>query len=258
MPPRASFAVGEEILAIDKGCNYTAIVLKAINVNQAWKYFIHFSGWSRKYDKWLDESEMSKPTNVGDKNTKKKKRGEKDVTVKHEENVETTEVGAVSSESSASSSSSATETLDAPVDEETILKKARRGIVIVSQEEIAAKNKKFQELINCDVYDDDDQYLSSSKVQLPFQLKKHLVDEWQLITQGPPRLLMLPRSPNVKAIIDEFLSFKKEKADDEQYQSYVDLFLGLRVKFDKALPTLLLYRQEREQWAQAERFSLYL
>jgi len=82
-----------------------------------------------------------------------------------------------------------------------------------------------------------------------------LVEEWDLIVQEPRKLLKLPRTPSVAAIIDEFLAFKRKKADDEQYARYVELFLGLRNYFDRALPKTLLYRHERSQWTAVKRLK---
>ena len=54
------------------------------------------------------------------------------------------------------------------------------------------------------------------------------------------------------SIIEDFLASKEKKADQEQYARYEELFAGLRIYFDRALPKILLYRQERSQWERAQ------
>ena len=91
-----------------------------------------------------------------------------------------------------------------------------------------------------------------TKLVIPSVLKRQLVDDWDFIVQEPKKLLKLPRTPNVVSIIEDFLASKKKKADDEQYARYEELFAGLRIYFDRALPKILLYRQERAQWDRAK------
>lgn len=60
MPDNQQFEENELALAKDRGKLYEAKVLKAKLCNKAWKYFVHYQGWSRKYDCWIDEKDMSK------------------------------------------------------------------------------------------------------------------------------------------------------------------------------------------------------
>jgi len=56
---RFQFNVGESVMAYDKGKLYEAKVLKTtITANDTNCYFIHYLGWSRKYDIWLEESHI--------------------------------------------------------------------------------------------------------------------------------------------------------------------------------------------------------
>jgi hypothetical protein len=120
---------------------------------------------------------------------------------------------------------------------------------------------------------------SKQTVLIPVLLKKYLVDDWTNVsveTCVPPpgriaegqsapalvapytKLLRLPRPFSVSAIIAMFLEHKRTgilgaaaAAPDESaaalFQSYLDTLTGLRSYFNGALPTVLLYRQERAQ-----------
>ncbi|KAJ7525269.1 hypothetical protein O6H91_17G043500 [Diphasiastrum complanatum] len=83
---------------------------------------------------------------------------------------------------------------------------------------------------------------------MPGILKKQLVDDWELISQLG-KLIKLPRSPNVEEILKKYLEFKLKRGDMVG-DSLVEVLNGLRSYFDKALPALLLYKAEREQYAE--------
>lgn len=57
----AIFSVNEVIMAADKGKMYEAKVLKAMENGSGWHYFIHYNGWARRYDTWIDEVFISRP-----------------------------------------------------------------------------------------------------------------------------------------------------------------------------------------------------
>ncbi|TFJ81399.1 hypothetical protein NSK_007360 [Nannochloropsis salina CCMP1776] len=89
------------------------------------------------------------------------------------------------------------------------------------------------------------------KLAMPFTLKKQLVDDWELVTRPPHHLVPLPRSPSAAAVLSSFLAHKKEQgtASTVQLARLEEMLHGLREYFDKALPLILLYRHEREQYA---------
>jgi hypothetical protein len=54
------------------------------------------------------------------------------------------------------------------------------------------------------------------KIQLPFQLQKHLVNEWELISTDARRhlpRLPRPRTRSVAALLSDFLTLKADKTD---------------------------------------------
>ncbi|TMW59657.1 hypothetical protein Poli38472_004726 [Pythium oligandrum] len=92
-------------------------------------------------------------------------------------------------------------------------------------------------------------------LQLPFSLKKQLVEDWKRITHEPYRLVPLPRKPCVAQIITNYLEFKKSKlkaddggADEKEYKNIESIMEGIQAYFDRALSSILLYRFERQQY----------
>jgi len=79
------------------------------------------------------------------------------------------------------------------------------------------------------------------RVVLPKELKDQLVSDWERVTREPRAWVPLPRDPCVTAVLDRFVARRGAK----KWRSVAD---AVRSYFDAALPKLLLYRYEREQW----------
>ncbi|XP_052188927.1 protein MRG1-like isoform X1 [Diospyros lotus] len=83
-------------------------------------------------------------------------------------------------------------------------------------------------------------------IHIPSKLKKQLVDDCESVT-NLGKLVKLPRSPNVSDILKKYLDYKL-KNDGMVADSVKEIMNGLNCYFDKALPAMLLYNCEREQY----------
>ena len=128
------------------------------------------------------------------------------------------------------------------------------------QERMAKKVKKeMMDLIHSDMCNDED-VRWAARIQVPFTLQKHMVDEWSLLTKGgdAKKLLSLPRPYSAKKVLRDFVMAKtaSNKVPDKdqvggnaaELKAYHDVCVGLLSYFNKSLPSLLLYRQERKQY----------
>nr|GEX20143.1 protein MRG1 [Tanacetum cinerariifolium] len=86
-------------------------------------------------------------------------------------------------------------------------------------------------------------------VRIPTPLITHLVNYCEYITHMG-KLVKLPCSPNVDDILTLYLDHRSN-IDDRAYDSAGELMSGLRCYFDKALPAMLLYKCERQQYEEA-------
>ncbi|KAI9200999.1 hypothetical protein LWI28_016333 [Acer negundo] len=86
-------------------------------------------------------------------------------------------------------------------------------------------------------------------LQIPPTLKKQLVDDCESITHLG-KLVKLPRSPNVDEILNKYCDYRSKK-DGLRANSTEEIVKGLQCYFDKALPVMLLYKTEREQYEDA-------
>jgi hypothetical protein len=83
----------------------------------------------------------------------------------------------------------------------------------------------------------------SAKLSLPVSLKRHMVEEWALISSSK-KLLRLPKEP-ARSVASALRAFVASKAAREEvWQELADSVSNF---FCRALPSLLLYRQERDQ-----------
>jgi hypothetical protein len=284
--------VGDIVMCAEQGHLYPAKVLRVETLNNIRKYFIHFQGWHRKWDIWVDERLL---THAHDKEritrleaglqgaqaakesgpkedsgpTESKGRGRKRAQSKAA-TVSAPGVSSPSAQAGAAGASSprllrSAESADSaePAEAEDASASGEADEPVVPAPSAAVKQgsgrvmtaeastrlkKHKRRMIAMDITDEggDDH----PKLVIPFPLKKHLVDEWGLIVADAPRLLPLPRpaESTVGHLIREFLAAKLPKVEEADRPQYAALFEALQLHFDIALPTILLYGQERTQY----------
>ncbi|XP_027354621.1 protein MRG2-like isoform X2 [Abrus precatorius] len=86
-------------------------------------------------------------------------------------------------------------------------------------------------------------------IQIPPTLKKQLVDDCEFITHLG-KLVKLPRTPNVNDILKKYFDYRLKKCGSIA-DSVEEIMKGLCCYFDKALPVMLLYKNERQQYHEA-------
>ncbi|XP_004501548.1 protein MRG2 isoform X1 [Cicer arietinum] len=86
-------------------------------------------------------------------------------------------------------------------------------------------------------------------ILIPLTLKKQLVDDFEFITHLG-KLVKLPRTPNVNDIFKKYFDYRLKKSGSIS-DSAEEIMKGLCCYFDKALPVMLLYNNEREQYQEA-------
>lgn len=194
---KTKFNVGETVMVLCKGKLYEAKIMKVQDIGALPKYFIHYNGWARKYDAWTEEHLLARQS---DSKAISKLSG-----LPSQE--ECTNSAQVSTQAGSIDSMNDSKKRKLVVDENTPSKKQVKALI---QEDLI-----------------DEKVDGEAKITIPVPLKRHLVDEWNLITHSPERLLKLPRPVNVGSIVRAFLDDRKTKVDEDQYIEYEELFLGL-------------------------------
>ncbi|XP_031253622.1 protein MRG1 isoform X3 [Pistacia vera] len=136
-----------------------------------------------------------------------------------------------SSKSGRSAHSKQKGSTDAKVDKDDLKSNVAKGKKRKSDSGVEKDNLSLERLI---------------KIQIPSALKKQLVDDWEFVTQQD-QLVKLPRSPNVDEILTKYIQYRTKK-DGLMVDTVAEIMRGIRLYFDKALPAMLLYKKEREQY----------
>lgn len=96
----------------------------------------------------------------------------------------------------------------------------------------------------------DEAYTPTLHLQVPDLLKARLVDDWEWVTKDQ-RLVPLPREGHTVAdILQEYrLSVPMKRPGSAEAEIFEEFMAGIQTYFDKCLGTILLYRFERQQYA---------
>uniref|UniRef100_A0A0C9S236 TSA: Wollemia nobilis Ref_Wollemi_Transcript_21891_1550 transcribed RNA sequence n=1 Tax=Wollemia nobilis TaxID=56998 RepID=A0A0C9S236_9CONI len=215
----ALFREGDKVLAYHGPLIYEAKVQRAEIRKKEWKYFVHYLGWSKNWDEWVGPDRLMKIT---EENLRKQEELLKNKS-------------ADKSFKGRAAQSRPRSFIDAKVEKEEVKNYVARGRKRKGDSGAEEKDGESPEKV--------------VKIPLPTTLKKQLVDDWDFVTQLG-KLVKLPRNPTVDDILKKYLEHKTKK-EGMVGDSTVEILNGLRSYFDKALPSMLLYKQERQQYAEA-------
>lgn len=212
------FSEGEKVLAFHGPRIYEAKIQKAELRKKDWRYFVHYLGWNKNWDEWVGMDRLMKFTeeNVLKQQALDKKQGAEK-----------------STKSGRSTHTKPKSSTDAKGDKEDLKSNAAKRKKQKSDSGIE-DNASVEKLV---------------KIQIPSTLKKQLVDDWEFVTQQN-KLIKLPRTPTVDDILTKYLEYRTKK-DGMIADSIGEILKGLRCYFDKALPVILLYKKERQQYLEA-------
>ncbi|XP_022843739.1 protein MRG1 isoform X1 [Olea europaea var. sylvestris] len=213
------FVSGEKVLAYHGPRIYEAKVQKVEFRKNEWKYHVHYLGWNKNWDEWVGMDRLMKHT---EENVLKQQALDKKAGV--DKNAKSWRSSQVKPKSSS----------DSKLDNEETKNNVSKGKKRKADSGIEKNNSGAEKLL---------------KIQIPSTLKKQLVDDWEFITQQN-KLVRLPRSPNVEDIIAKYLDYRSKK-DGTKTDAVGEILKGLRCYFNKALPVVLLYKKEREQYNEA-------
>ena len=201
---------GENAWITDNGSIYLCKVVKATGNGKVRKFFIHFVGWAAKYDCWTDEHALAHENDaVGKERLLKSITATGPPPVKVRKNSKQTIAEDLPKD--------VAEVEDLPASSSTHTNRK----LLTEEGQLAAK-KRRKALAEQDLIDEysgiDGEYVV--KIPVPLNLKKHLVDEWSLITATGKRLVSLPRKITVKNIFEEYLDEKERKCTAEMVRVY--------------------------------------
>ncbi|KAL6507435.1 Protein mrg1 [Orobanche gracilis] len=231
------FSEGEKVLAFHGPRIYEAKVQKAELRKNEWGYFVHYLGW----DEWVGMDRLMKNTeeNILKQQALDKKAGV-DKNTKSGRSAQTKPRSSADTKVDKEEGKNAKSSNGSSVHLAVLL-----GVVATTSLNIAKGKKR-----KADSGVEDNRVTEKfTKIQISANLKKHLVNDWEQITHQN-KLLKLPRSPTVDDILTKYLEFRSKK-DGMMTDAVGEILNGVRSYFDKALPAILLYKKERQQYREA-------
>ncbi|KAJ3272545.1 Esa1p-associated factor [Terramyces sp. JEL0728] len=220
---KLKFTDNEEVLCFHGPLIYDAKILKAeywenrTDLEDGGYYFIHYKGWKPSWDEWVPEERIFKFT---EENKQRQLELRASMTAKQHK---------------------------APAEKKII--------------DTAAKDRKRRRESIADkvslISSQEDDYLKKPeiKISVPESLKSQLVEDWEQVTKNQ-KLLPLPAETPIVEILDSFFTHYREngkRKKDGQEDSMHQVVEGLKVYFEKALGSILLYRNERQQYIQIQK-----
>lgn len=253
MSKRAKFELNEKVWACDKGTFYPAKILRRDSLSIVHKYFVHYPAWPPAEDVWLDEK-LIEPwnngqpplkTTVGERSQKKNKRGGKassssstDVNDTEEEKPHDVSIDIAEEKEESASQVPATRGLrkrkevDTTADEASVVDNA--PATTTAQSYKSGYKKITRTITQTDLFEDPEETTFYIKFNIPNDLKRHMVDEWIIITQEKPsRLLKLPKRADrtVQALLQHYFEDKKLKVDAAEVSLPLYIYLYYNANF---------------------------
>jgi mortality factor 4-like protein 1 len=188
-------------------------------------YFVHYKGWKSTWDEWISEDR---------------------VLLWNEENLRTQKdlknqaLAAAATHGKAKKS-----TLSSSKDDSRKRDGSGRGSDDTPTRGV--KRSRGQ-----DDLEKEEDYVRRPEISIlvPDQLKSLLVDDWEHVTKEH-KLVTLPRKPNVVDILRMYKEATPEKVPGSADADIFDEVLsGIKLYFDRSLGNILLYRFERQQYAE--------
>jgi mortality factor 4-like protein 1 len=256
-PPK--LATSAKCFARESGSLYPAIVRKSQFVPStaaaasSYKYFVHYMGWNVKWDKWVNEHDLLPDDEEARELVKMVKERKKGAVNGRVANKAAAEKAAVDKDAEGGGSK---DDKKRPLPDEATAEE----VAAVKRAKFLADSCLLAPALPADPSSSSSSSSSSAAashmsplsltLQLPFNLKKILVDDWESITGGAggagKRFVILPTKRTVSSILASFLAGKESS---EFHKHWEELARTLKIYFDKSLSLLLLYPPERDNHA---------
>jgi len=222
---------GEACLCVHEGTWYQAKVTN-INAGAAKPFHIHYHGWNKRHDRWVDAAALRPLKSVGPNDNTRNGVVEAPHPVRQKRKHDT-RVDDVSA--TATKGPEAVPQRVSPDGDGLAV--ATPGLLTESDFSGVADSRTSE-------------VCASGRLRLPSlprELKNIIVADWDQIVNEPRHWVPLPRTPTIASVLETFLATKREQRRDQlgKWEEFVE---ALRTYFDVALPKVLLYRQEREQY----------
>uniref|UniRef100_A0AAV1T5R9 Chromo domain-containing protein n=1 Tax=Peronospora matthiolae TaxID=2874970 RepID=A0AAV1T5R9_9STRA len=220
-----------KVLKVDTGHGVQEEARQGVHITASTQFYVHYQGWAKKWDEWVRYDRVLEATTA---NRLLQQRAKEEL-AEAKQKKKRVDRKRTSSRSRAGADAAA-------AGRQSPFKRLKRNV-----------EKEVEEMP-----DEEAATLGGSSkqvsLQMPFSLKKQLVEDWKRVTQAPHQLVPLPRKPNVQQIITTYLDVKQSKvrageaSEEKEFKNVTGVMEGVQSYFDRAMSSLLLYRIERRQY----------
>lgn len=224
-----NYKIKERVLVAYTDKYYEATVLKAENRETGWHYFIHYPGWNKQFDEWVEAAGLVKfdPKMCNAKESSVAPQISIDV-------VQAAPVDLQHLESPYASSLQTGQKLEQPQHQQPGRPK------IQESDKRPKKRAKKSDVAPSTNWDSDQS--SQMEFELPLRLKQILLGEYESISRND-HLPPLPYKPCVADILSQYV----DQSNSEGLDFEEEVAAGLQIYFDKSLQHMLLYQEEEQQ-----------
>ncbi|XP_002988173.2 protein MRG2 [Selaginella moellendorffii] len=222
---------GDDVLVSYGGLYYNAKVTNIKFRANAWRYLVHYTGWSKKFDEWVRSNRIFD----------EKARGQLKIAPKVKQELGFSD-GLNRQEANPSDSLSKVSKV-----EQSKRCKSRPSVGATAERGKMIKTPKQEFIIESPSdLGKQDAKLLPIQIVLPRTLRRHLQDHKDRIENL--QLTRLPKKPSVEDILKLYQDHRMLKRGKAE-RIDVEVSNGLRYYFDRTLKNLLLYPAERKQYA---------
>ncbi|XP_054168472.1 mortality factor 4-like protein 1 [Oppia nitens] len=243
------YELEERVLCFHGPLIYEAKCLKRIFVDNSKRYYVHYNGWNKSWDEWVDESKILivNETNLRKQqelkqncltnnnkqtanNNKKRKIGQNMIDGNGKDGYnETNKRFKSSTKNNGSKNGQNNDNLintSNETNKKKTTKKRRMETLMALEESMSGK--------------------PDASIQIPLKLKPCLVDDWDLVTRQK-MLYNLPANVSIDQILDDYVKHRVavNGADESVLRQVVK---GVKGFFNSMIGSQLLYKFERIQY----------
>lgn len=197
-------------------------------------YFIHYKGWKKSWDEWVHPERVLPHTEESVRMSRELK-----------------EAAQRDKKQTAAAAASATHSAHSSHRRASDAARSRRRTPVPGAEspepETARKRRKV------DAASASDHSRHEIALSTPLVLKEVLVNDWENVTKEH-QIVALPRNPSVSQILQDYLDAELERDPQlrdpasAEGETLREVLAGVKLYFDRALGSMLLYRYERQQY----------
>ncbi|CAG2115579.1 unnamed protein product [Medioppia subpectinata] len=256
------YAVEERILCFHGPLIYEAKCLKRLAIDTRNRYYVHYNGWNKSWDEWVDETMIMA---INEDNLRRQQELKSSVAAASQASkkrkAEASAAAAAAAAAGAGAQPVGKDTAQPSGNESSAARRAAKGAAKNgtktgdscltndndSNGSADKKKKKRKAMDRFHTIDDSFTAKLEIRIKMPDQLKPCLVDDWDLITRQK-MLFDLPAKVSVDKILDDYSQQRVATNGSADEPVVRELIAGIKNLFNAMIGSHLLYKFERIQY----------